>query len=773
MFYQISRKRDCFIRSRTKLLVFSSILIVCLCLPAAADEIPVNVKADSLKFYEDTGMVEALGSVEARLKGVTIYADRLRMDSKSNVVTAEGAVRLKARDYTAFSESIVYDPETSLSTFSDFKTNVTPSDAKGDLYLSAENLVERQNEMRGEEGSLTSCGDDTAHYTMMAERIEYYPNDKIIGYNVTFYVGGMPALWMPLLVYDLNRRHKKNWVFGHNDVEGDYIKSSWDYPYGILYLDLMEKKGFGHGTEIDYGLGALGLGTFFVYHLEETDTGITDWITRINHEKQIDEWTNISLDHSYTATYLIPSGRRDQTAFGMSWDHNKDVRASVKLNTLDDRIGALQKYAARLSHSYDKVSTDYSFNYDFSKKSPNWARNSQWLSHRRTLWMDNVMFSGKANYHNDIADEGAVGDERLEPAYEISGREANYSWRVAENWYIDLDGDRYAADNNYQYLEKLPEAAIIPDPLDLKLFTLSPVFGYGYYHEVHYVSQLGSNRSFATHRYQATLNARRSVPLGMGTVAHLGAGIDQFVYATDDQLYAYREDLKTDTNLFGWFRNNITYQKGLTDGNTPFFFDRLGTRYHNIREELTLYYLDKFNWKTDGGFNWQTGKWFDVMTNMRLSPNEKIWWNIRTGWDIENTQYKDLVNTLKLYPLSALSVEFSSVSDINIGELKSGSILYDIYFLEGQANQWRIKFSQIYEPASRQFKVRDIMVEKDLHCWTMRYTYSDYRKEFSLSFSLKALPDEPVGISSGRGFYYEGFDEELKEFKQEGAIQRY
>jgi hypothetical protein len=741
--------------------------------PVFSEEIPVNVKADSLKFYEDTGMVEATGSVEVRLKDVTIHADSLRMDSTSNVVTAEGAVRLEAKDYTAFSESIVYNPDTSLSTFSNFKTNVTPSKAKGDLYLTAQNLEERQNEMKGEDGSLTSCENETSHYVMMAERVEYYPNDKIIGYNVTLYVGGMPALWMPFLVYDLNRRHKKNWVFGHNDVEGDYIKSSWDYPYGILYLDLMEKKGFGHGTEIDYGLGVWGLGTLFVYHLGETDTGITDWITRINHKKQINEWTNLSLDHSYTTTYLIPAGRRDQTTLGLNLNYSRDARANVKLNTLDDRIGALQKYAVQLSQAHQNESTNYSFNYDFSKKSPKWARNAQQLNHQRPLWSDNVMFSGKANYHNDIADEGVVGDERLEPEYNISGQEDKFTWSIAENWYMDLDGDRYTADNNYQYLEKLPEVTVTPNPLDLKLFSLKPVFGYGYYHEVRYVSQLGSNRSFATQRYQATLNANRSIPLGMGTVAHLGAGIDQFIYATDDQLYAYREELKTDTNLFGWFKNNVTYQKGLTDGNTPFFFDRLGTRYHNVREELTLYYADKFNWKTDSGFNWQTGKWFDVMTNVLVKPNKKLWWNVRTGWDLENTQYKDLVNTLKLYPLSAFSVEFSSVSDMNIGELKSGSILYDIYFLEGQANQWRLKFSQIYEPSSKQFKVRDIMIEKDLHCWVMRYTYSDYRKEFSLSFSLKALPDEPVGISSGRGFYYEGFDKELKEFKQEGAIQRY
>ena len=74
---------------------------------------------------------------------------------------------------------------------------------------------------------------------------------------------------------------------------------------------------------------------------------------------------------------------------------------------------------------------------------------------------------------------------------------------------------------------------------------------------------------------------------------------------------------------------------------------------------------------------------------------------------------------------------------------------------------------------SKQFKVRDIMLLKDLHCWELKYTYSDYRKEFSLTFSLKALPDEPVGISTGRGFYYEGFEREMREFKQEGEVKRY
>ena len=110
---------------------------------------------------------------------------------------------------------------------------------------------------------------------------------------------------------------------------------------------------------------------------------------------------------------------------------------------------------------------------------------------------------------------------------------------------------------------------------------------------------------------------------------------------------------------------------------------------------------------------------------------------------------------------------------MNTGLLKSGSILYDVLFLEGQPNQWEFKFSQIYEPSTQQFKVRDIMIVKELHCWKLKYTYSDYRKEFSVSFSLDAMPNDPFGMSSGRGFYFDGFEKELKEFKQEGAVFHY
>ncbi|MBN2058736.1 MAG: hypothetical protein JW782_08060 [Candidatus Saganbacteria bacterium] len=739
---------------------------------ALADEIPVNLKADELQLIEGSGIVRAHGSVEVALKGVLIKADHLVMDQRSNTATAEGHVVMVTKDYCAQAGSIAYDATSEVTYFSGFSTKLNPRKIQGTLYLSAEELTDLGDRMLGQQGDLTTCDSSSPHFHLVADRVEFYEDDKIIGYNVTLFVGNMPALWLPVIYYDLSEQARRNWVYGHNEVEGDYLKTTWAYPLGLLFLDQMEKKGFGHGTEMAYGLGALGAGTLFLYHIDESDTHRTDWVTKINHEKKLDPWTTLTLNQKLTATYLIPSGRRDQTDVSLGLNHSGQARWGMNYNNFDDRLGYLSKNSFQFSQAYQKTATSYNFNYDTAKRDPKWIRASQRLTHRQPV-SERIMLDTRFNYYNNVTVEGTAGDERLEPLLELTGTEAGYTWRLTENWYIDLDGDTYKADDNFQYLEKRPELEIRPNAINLPCFRLRPKFGFGYYHEVRYVPQLRRNRDYSTERYSATIDLDKSYNVGLGTTATLGLGLDQYLYSPGDQMYAYRESLRLSTNLGGFYRNEVTYGKGSSDGNSPFMFDKLGTFYHNVRDQMTFYYKTNWRWTLNGGHNWQTHKWFDVTTNMLVKPDDRLYWTASTGWSIEDLRYRDLVNSLTYTPYSFLSTKFSTVSDLNNGELKSGSILYDIFFLENQANQWHLKFSQVYETATDQFKVRDIMVVKDLHCWEMKYTYSDYRKEFSLTVGLKALPGEPIGVSTGRGFFFEGWEKDIKEFKQEGAVQRY
>ena len=738
-----------------------------------AQEIPVNIKAQTLKFIEGTDLVVASGEVEVRLKNITINADFLQMDSASGVATAEGNVLLTTTGYSAAGQHLVYDSSSEVTCFSGYKSAFSTTKMKGNVYLTADQLIDKGSVRIGKTGSLTTCGNEDRHFYVVADKIELYPNDKLIGHNCTMYIGKMPGLWLPWLYYDLSSTQRRNWSFGHNNVEGDYIKSSWAYPLGILYLDYMQNKGWGLGTESLYTLAALGGGSLYLYTLNEADTGSPAWVSRIKHNKKIDKNTNLAINHEYKNMYLIPSGRVDQTSFGLHLGHKSKKRWNWRLNSLDNRLGYLQKYSTSFDYTKGNTSTGYSFNYDALKKSPKWVKLSQRLTHRQKLFNNKVSLSSRIDYSKNIASEGAIGDEILEPWLELRGQEKNFSWRYTQNWYFDPDGNAYTADSNRQYLLKQPEIEISPKSQYLYGFRLNSTLGYGQYREVRYVSQLGGIRDYTAQRVKLGLNTSRNYRLGWGTTMNVGAGLDQHVYSPGDQMFAYRENLGFNTSLFGFFKNNINYKRGMSDGNTPFLFDKLGTRYNNINEKMTLYYLSKVVFDVTGGYNNITSKWFNAMGNLRIRPNNQIYWNLRSGWDLENKRYKDFVNTLTYKPVSFFNTSLSSVSDLNNGDLKSASALYDLYLLHKQPNQWHWRFSQVLDRSSGQFRVRDIMLVKDLHCWELKYTYSDYRKEFSLVFSLKAMPDEPVGMSTGRGFYIESFEKRLKEITPKDTIRRY
>ncbi|MFA4843558.1 MAG: LptA/OstA family protein [Candidatus Margulisiibacteriota bacterium] len=750
-------------------------LFALLLLPSLAQtaDTPVNIKADKLKFFEDSGQVEATGSVEVKFTTVTIQADRLLMDSASNVATAEGHVRLSGRDYQAEAGRLVYNADTQAAQFGDFRVKVQPQKMTGPLSITARSWSDDGKRMGGGPGGLSTCSDPTAHYFLTAQTIDYYPEDRVEARNVVLFIGDLPLFWWPYIYYSLKDEGRKNWLFGHNEVEGDYLKTSWVYPLGILLVDYMDKKGWGLGTDSQYTLGALGLGSLYLYNVAEKDTGMGSWVERIKHSKQLGPNTNLKIDHSYVSTYRIPSGRIDQTTFGLDLSYAAKTSAGLKFDLLDDRAGGAERYNFQFNQAAGKESMNYVYNYEFGKADPKWLRKSQRFNYRTALLGDHVVFNTTANYYHSSTGAGDSGEEKVEPQIDLSGSERDFSWRYSQNWLADLRQADYPGTMHYQFLEKQPELEISPRTLNLSLFNLQSTFGYGRYREVKYVAELGGNRDFTTSRYRSTLNAAKALPLGASTTLNLSAGIDQFLYGPGDQLYALREGASLNSNWRSCLRNDLTFRQGYTDGNTPFFFDQLGSRYHDLQEKLTFYHLSDFSWSLEGGHNWQTSKWFDVMTRLMAQPAGWLRWTLDTGWDIENTRYKDLVTALNLTPASYFGLSLSLAQDLNGTGLRSASALYDWYLLEKGPNEFHFRVGQVFDPATRELKVRDIMLVKQLHCWEMKYAYSDYRKEFSFTFSLKALPGDPVGFAGGRGFYFDSFEKELRGLKPEGEIRRY
>jgi lipopolysaccharide export system protein LptA len=763
-----------------KLLAFCFLVIACSpLLPAcrqawAETAVPVDIKADQLKYYENSDIVEASGSVEVKLKGVVICADRLRMDSATNIATAEGNVKLTAADYTAASGLLVYDADKESSQFSGFQARLTPSDLKGPLFIDSRQMTERRDIMTGGPAELSTCDRENPHYFLLADRIGYFPGDHIEGRNVTIYVGEAPVLWLPIFYYDLHEQPHKNWVFGHNEVEGSYLKTTWAYPLGTLLLDFMEKKGTGYGTQSDYALGALGLGSLYLYHLDERDTGLSDWVEKISQQKQLDPHTKLNWDQSYVSTYLLPSGRSDQTTFGLGLNYSDQATLGGNFNLLDDRAASYGKYSLQLNQSAGPLTSGYSNIYEYAKNDSRWLRDSQRFNFNLAL-PGRVNLTSQTNYYHYSAGPGGSGQEKVEPQVELTGSGPNYTWRYTENWFIDLRQDLHPGVSSYESLERQPEFVLTTRALDLKLFSLRSTLGTGYYREVKIVPQLGGSgyRDFSSQKTWASVDASKSVPLAAGTTLNLGAGLDQFIYGPGDELFALRESAGLQTDLRSCFRNNLNLRQAYTEGNTPFFFDSLNTQYHDITEQMTFYYLDKFNWDISGGHNWQTNKYYNVMTDLTLKPTARWRLHVNTGWDIEDTRYLNIVVGVGFNPSEIYGLDFNMTQDLNGAGLQYASALHDLYVLKGADNEMHLRVSQIFDPAAKGFRIGDIMIVKQLHCWDMSFSYSDYRKDFSFVFSLKALPGEPAGFSSTSGFSFQGFQQAIDQLNLQGEVKRY
>ncbi|MBN3032913.1 MAG: hypothetical protein JW873_02345 [Candidatus Saganbacteria bacterium] len=750
-------------------------LLVVFCAPLLADEpsITVEVKAESLKYHE-SGLLEAAGSVEVELKGLTIRSDRLLMDPATNIATAEGHVMVAGRDGNAAASELIYDADKESSRFAGYRARLVPGgEFKGPLFLEARSVEAQENKLSGRAAEMTTCGRPASHYVLLADRFSYFPDDHMEAHNLTLVVGELPVCWLPYYYYDLHDQRQRNWTFGRNDVEGNYLKTAWSYSPGTLLLDFMEKKGTGYGTATNYTLGALGLGSLYLYHLDERDTGLSDWVARISQEKKLDQETTLKLDSGYASIYQLPGGRLDQTTFGLGLNHSGAASWGGKFDLLDDRAAAYGRYTMQLNYSAGRLAANYSNNYEFARNDPRWLRDAQRIGLNAGL-TSSVNFSAAADYYHSSPAAGDPGREKVEPVIELTGREPNYSWRCTENWFIDLRQGLYPGLASYEYVERQPEIELTPQALDLKLFTLQPVLGYGYYREVKNVPALGGSgyRVFSAQRTRATLNASRSINVGLGSVLLLGAGLDQFLYSPGDQLYALRESAGLQTDLNSCFRNELAVRQAYTDGNTPFFFDRLGTVYHDITEKATLYHQNKFSWSVNGGHNWQTNKYYDVMTDLKLAPDPRWQLNLTTGWDLENRLYKNLVTGVRCAPNGAYAADLSLNQDLNGAGLQTASVLHDLYLLQGEDNELHFRFSQVFDAATKEFKVRDIMLVKQLHCWELTFSYSDYTRDFSFVFSLKALPGQPAGFSSGRGFYFQGFDQGLQQLNS-GDIRRY
>jgi len=751
---------------KNSLLKISFIILLFIISPCLSqeEEMPLKLKAERLKFSQSEEKIYAFGSVEAEIEGVKINADKMIVDTNKNIATAEGKIKLSKDDYKSYAEYVLFDLDNNIFFVDNFSTRVTLQGVKGDIFLKSEQLKDYGELKTGENGSVTTCDLEHPHYEVIAKSFYFKPNDKLVAFSATFYLNGVPSFWLPVYIYDLAKRKVTLLMplLGKNDVEGTFIKSEIAYflnnvAWGSLYLNLMSKKGNGFGIEHNYSFDSRNNGSLYYYSIDEADTKIVSRKIKIDHNLKLTKG-DCNLKYEYNNIYLVPSGRIDQTSFQTSVNlADKLEKYSFQINTFNDRISLLNDIDIKASAQFYQLNTSYFYSLRNSNSSSKWQNISQGLFLQDKFFNDKLDTKIRINYFRSLTYEATPYDEWLEPNIELVYKEPSYTAKLTANYFIDTDKDAYSDDFNVEYIEKMPELTFSLNPIKYFDFSFYPELSFAKIHESKYIAQLNSQRHFVADRYKTYLGVGRVFPLGFGSNFSFNYGVEQYLYNTGDQKYNKKESYMINSTNGVWFDNKLQYERGIGEGNTPFYFDSAGYFYNYLRNTAVFYNGVQHRFTIDGGYNYQTNKYFDLLLNYRFKPDEKTSFSFDTGYDIENKQWKDLVSVASVALSNNFLDLFSHTYDLRMGRTKAATNMMQFEIGNTWQEKWAFKLSHLYDLSKDAIILQDAEIIKDLHCWEARFTWSQLRREYKFYFSLKAFPNMPFGFGTGdSGIFFEG-----------------
>lgn len=724
-----------------------------------AAQTPVDIKADKMKYSQNRDTIVASGKVNVTLQDIQISANELILAIKDKTLWASGNVQIIQGSVQLNGQSCYYDLVSHNFYLQELETQANSHELKGPLFLKAQTLQGKITaNMEGQNGDLTTCQDN--HYHVEARRFVYTPEESVEGYDVQFKVGDTALLWTPYYRFGLDDAELNLPVPGQNDVEGWFLKTSHPYHWtnlvsGIAYLDLMEKKGIGLGLRNNYNLDTQNSGQAYIYNVQEKDTGISDWIWRLNHALKINADTVLNVKYDSTKMYLVPAGRLAYENYQLTLK-NDNTQSNSRLQT-DQRYNSLtqvkeQNYALEFNtKTADQQRLLYQYQFqDFSRDHFNEAQS---LLYRRTI-ASGLDSSIRLNYYNN-GNYVTTSDQKIFSAFSLvhSQSDLYHNLQLDIESFSDLDRELYQGDNNFSYLEKLPALQVNFQTYNLPWLNLDTSLGAGKYHEVQYLPGYSKVRDFTGERYWSSLRLFQSLNLGWGTRLNLSRQYEQYYYNTNDQQFVIDDQFDLSSS-YDYVYNQLVLHSRFSAGNSPFYFDTRGNELNRLSNSLNFFKEGQLYWNFTSGYNFITKTYDDIATDLLINPDERASYRLKTGYNLENNanKFKDLYFITTLKPDDRTGIDISNVYDLNQGQLKSASseLIFGLGDDAKWEDVWNFKLKHSYEFSTARYILRELEIVKDLHCWTTTLRYDQFREEYLLMFSLKAWDKKPLRFYSGR-----------------------
>lgn len=264
----------------------------------------VDIKADSLTYQQDSGIINASGNVKLDWLGKILQADNIEMRIQDKQLEAEGHVVISEEANTIYSDKISYDIDNESGTMEDTLA------CSSSIYLRAEKMIkESSTTYRIENVVISNCDLDSPHSYAYAKEGIFVVDKKITIYKATYYVGGVPIFYFPKYTRNLGGSDSKfsyEIEPGYSNQGGPSAKVKLKYKFNkhfdtSLLYDYLGKIGNGVGLEANYYERDKIKATIFGYGAKYDIEDSQRWMVKPSYWQQINDYWKIQAHGEFVS----------------------------------------------------------------------------------------------------------------------------------------------------------------------------------------------------------------------------------------------------------------------------------------------------------------------------------------------------------------------------------------------------------------------------------------------------------------------------------------
>ncbi|MBE3090874.1 MAG: LPS-assembly protein LptD [Candidatus Atribacteria bacterium] len=656
------------------------------------EELDISLTAEYITYEKinEEDLIIANDGVQLKYQDIEIKAEYLKINLTTHLLFASGEVFFKQDETETNCEELTYNWKTKKIILLRLKGELTGEGIEGKIYYQGEKMENFPETVELTGGSFTTCELEEPHYHIVAKEMIIYPKNKIIARNISWYEGKTKIITLPYFLIFLDRKTQMPILpkIGQNSADGWFVKTNFNYyidekSYGTLYIDWLERKGFGIGVEHTWEMGSQdypGETTLYLYQIKEKDSGNINLTGKVKYGQEFKDniKTQVTLDYS-----------------GIKAEGGGFLSNSLKSQFTLDKQG--EKYNLNISGRYNfsgKDMEDLSIDGNIT------------IKHNYTF-SDNLNSALTLVYTDKNPAGQEAADLELEPKWELKYKGEGYTLSLTTEKRFDLDGDNFTGENVSKIIDRLPEfvfnksAATIGDTKITYDIDASVA---------HFYEAASEEDNW---RGEYIINAKRPFNFGEHFTLTPSGIFRQDVYLTGEARYLVGGKVDLEVVYNPYISSTLSYNYNKSVGPTPFNFDYITPLTNTASGKLTLTPTEKIKLDLSTNYNFVTENFGNLVAKLEYNPKEDWKMNFSTSYNLNTKEWTKKIN---------------STLDLRLSD------------------DWSIKYRGVVDLDGFKLTNSVVGITRDLHCREITINYKQASKSFWVEFYIKAFPTEKITL---------------------------